>query len=79
MLTKKDYSGSKIICEYTSSNIKMGVYDINTKTLNITFNNDTVYEYDDVPHEVFSEMNLSESQGKYFNQKIAKNYTYRKK
>jgi hypothetical protein len=38
-----------------------------------------VYEYDDVPHEVFSEMNIAESQGRYFNQKIAKNYTYRKK
>jgi hypothetical protein len=79
MIVKKDYLGSKIICEYNSSNLKKGEYDINTKKLDITFNNGMVYEYDDVPHEVFSEMNIAESQGKYFNQKIAKNYTYRKK
>ena len=78
MIVKKDYLGSKIICEYNSSNLKKGEYDINTKKLNITFNNGMVYEYDDVPHEVFSEMNIAESQGKYFNQKIAKNYNYKR-
>jgi hypothetical protein len=78
MIVKKDYLGSKIICEYNSSNLKKGEYDINTKKLNVTFNNGMVYEYDDVPHEVFSEMNIAESQGKYFNQKIAKNYNYKR-
>jgi len=79
MVTKKDYLGSKIICEYNSSNLKKSEYDINTKKLDITFNNGFIYEYIDIPHEVFSEMNLAESHGKYFNQKIAKNYTYRRK
>jgi hypothetical protein len=78
MIVKKDYLGSKIICEYNSSNLKKGEYDINTKKLDVTFNNGMVYEYDDVPHEVFSEMNIAESQGKYFNQKIAKNYNYKR-
>jgi hypothetical protein len=36
------------------------------------------YEYDEVPHDIFAELNLAESQGKYFNQKIAKAFTYKK-
>jgi hypothetical protein len=32
----------------------------------------------DVSHEVFAELNLAESQGKYFNANIAKKYSYKK-
>ena len=36
------------------------------------FKNGTRYEYEDVPHNVYAEFRLSESQGKYFNSKISK-------
>ena len=74
----KQYLGENIVVAYESSNISEGKYNTNTKKLQITFNNCMTYEYDDVPHETFAEMNLAESQGKYFNSKIARSYTYRK-
>ena len=74
----KQYLGENIVVAYESSNISEGKYNTNTKKLQITFNNGVVYEYDDVPHETFAEINLAESQGKYFNSKIARSYTYRK-
>lgn len=77
-VTSKKYLGNEIITEYTSSNIKAGKYNLATKILEVTFNNGMVYQYDEVPHEVFTELNLAESQGKYFNANIAKKYTYKK-
>ena len=74
----KQYLGENVVVSYESSNISEGKYNTNTKKLQITFNNGMTYEYDDVPHEIFAEMNLAESQGKYFNSKIARAYTYRK-
>lgn len=78
MILNKKYEGSKIICEYNSSNLKKSTYDINEKKLTILFGSGTSYEYEGVPHEVFSELNLAESQGKYFNVNIAKKYNYKK-
>jgi hypothetical protein len=42
------------------------------------FKNGTRYEYEEVPHSVYAEFRLSESQGKYFNSKISKVYKYKK-
>lgn len=78
MLKSKQYSGNNIICEYDSANLKLANYDISTKKLIVTFGNGSLYEYDEVPHETFAELNLSESQGKFFNKNIAKIFTYRK-
>jgi hypothetical protein len=78
MIKSKNYEGTKVICEYDSSNLKKASYDTLTKKLSVTFNNGVIYEYDDVPHETFSALNLSESQGKFFNQNIAKKFTYKK-
>ena len=78
MIKSKNYNGNQIVCEYDSSNLKKGVYDTVTKKLTVTFGNDMRYEYDEVPHDIFAELNLAESQGKYFNQKIAKGYTYKR-
>jgi hypothetical protein len=78
MVKSKNYIGNNIICEYDSSNLKGANYETTTKKLVVTFGNGTQYEYNDVPHEIFAELNLAESQGKYFNQKIAKTYTYKK-
>lgn len=78
MVTSKKYEGTKVICEYNSSNLKAASYDTATKKLSITFGSGAIYEYDDVPHETFSGLNLAESNGKYFNRNIAKNFNYKK-
>lgn len=70
--------GTKIINEINSSNILKTIYDTADKTMIAEFKNGTQYQYDDVPHEVYAEFRLSESQGKYFNSKIAKTYKYKK-
>ncbi len=48
------------------------------KTMIAEFKNGTRYEYEEVPHNVYAEFRLSESQGKYFNSKISKVYKYKK-
>jgi len=70
--------GTKIINEIDSSNMKQTEYDTATKKMIVEFKNGSKYEYDDVPHEVYAEFRLSESQGKYFNSKISKGYKYSK-
>jgi hypothetical protein len=77
-VTSKKYLVNEIINENVSSNIKGGKYNTTTKILEVTFNNGMVYQYEDVSHEVFAELNLAESQGKYFNANIAKKYSYKK-
>ena len=74
----KEYLGENIVAKYESSNIKEGKYNRATKKLQILFNSGSTYEYDDVPHEVFAELNIADSQGKFFNSNISKNYTYKK-
>lgn len=78
-ITKEIISGTKIINEIKSSNIKKSEYDLDTKKLLITFNNDIMYEYDDVPHKLYTQFRLAESQGKFFSANIAKNFKYVKK
>jgi len=72
MIKSKNISGTKITCEYDSSNIKKAEYETTNDTLVITFNNDTIYEYYKVPHSVFAEFNIADSQGKIFHSKIKK-------
>jgi hypothetical protein len=78
MRTSKKYQGAQIITEYDSSNIKGAKYDTDTKSLAITFGSGSIYEYANVPHEVFSAFDNAESQGKYFNGNIGKKYSYKK-
>lgn len=70
--------GKKIICEIESSTIKIAEYDTSTKKLLVTFKGDIQYEYDEVPHDVFTKFRMSESQGSFFNKEIGKKYEYRK-
>lgn len=79
MRTSKNISGTQILCEYTSSNIKKAVYNTANKQLEITFNSNSTYIYENVSHEVFTEFDMADSQGKYFNTKINKKYTFVKK
>ena len=77
-ILREEIIGTKIICEVKSSNFKRAEYDTVTKHLIIEFNTGIRYEYLDVPHQVFTQMRTSESQGKFFSSKIAKEYKFKK-
>jgi len=70
--------GTKIINEIESSNIKKTVYDTSNKSLIATFNNGAEYEYENVPHQIYTKFRIAESQGKFFNTEISKKYKYKK-
>jgi len=42
------------------------------------FKNGARYEYQDVPHSVYTKFRMSESQGKFFNTEISKKFQYKK-
>jgi hypothetical protein len=77
-ITKEEIKGTKIINEIKSSNIKKTEYDTESKKLVVEFNNSLKYEYDDVPHQVYTKFRKSESQGKFFTTEIAKKFKYKK-
>ena len=70
--------GTKIINEIESTNIVRTEYDTATKKLVTEFKNGAKYEYEDVPHNVYTKFRMSESQGKFFSTKISKSYPYKK-
>jgi hypothetical protein len=78
-ITKEIISGTKIINEIKSSNVKRSEYDLDSKKLLIEFNNGIKYEYDEVPHKIYTQFRLAESQGKFFTTNIAKSFKYVKK
>lgn len=71
-------SGTTIYVEIKSSNLKSATYHTDAKTLSVTFQNGSIYEYYDVPWEVFTKLRRSESQGKFLNTHINKEYKYKK-
>jgi len=77
-ITKEEIVGTKIINEIKSSNIKRAEYDTETKKMIIDFNNNSRYEYENVPHQEYTRFRLSESQGKFFSSEIAKKYKFKK-
>jgi hypothetical protein len=77
-ILKEEIKGTKIINEIQSSNIKKTEYDTETKKLVVEFNNGALYEYDEVPHQLYTQFRLSESQGKFFTTKISKTFKYKK-
>jgi len=77
-ILKEEIIGTKIINEIQSSNIKKTEYDTETKNLLVTFNNGAIYEYQEVPHQLYTQFRMSESQGKFFSGKIAKVFKYKK-
>jgi hypothetical protein len=77
-ILKEEIKGTKIICEVKSSNLKKIEYDTETKKLIVEFNNSHRYEYDEIPHQLFTQLRMSESQGKFFSTKISKTFKYKK-
>lgn len=70
--------GTKIINEIQSTNIKKTEYDTETKKLVVEFSNGFKYEYDNVPHQLYTQFRMSESQGKFFSTNISKTFKYKK-
>jgi len=77
-ILKETINGTKIINEIQSSNIQRTEYDTQSKDLIVVFNNGLTYSYENVPHQLYTQFRLSESQGKFFNSKIAKTFKYKK-
>ncbi|PVH27057.1 KTSC domain-containing protein [Sphingobacterium corticibacter] len=62
----------------TSSNIASIGYDENSSTLEIEFLNNTIYQYFDVPHQIYQGIMSADSQGQYLAQNIKGTYRYSK-
>ena len=77
-IISEQVSGHTISVIINSSNLKAASYNTTTKVLTTTFNNGSIYEYYDVPWELFTKFRMAESQGKHFNVNISKNYKYKK-
>jgi hypothetical protein len=59
-----------------SSNIKEAGFDTATNTLEIAFADGRIYQYFDVPENVFQELRNSASAGQYFHQSIRGTYRF---
>jgi hypothetical protein len=77
-ITKEEIKGTKILNEITSSNLVKSEYDTETKKMVVEFKNGLKYEYDEVPHQVYTQFRMSESQGKFFSTNITKTFKYKK-
>jgi hypothetical protein len=71
--------GKLITVIVQSSNLKEATYNTETEDLTVVFNNGSIYEYNKVPWSKFTKFRLAESQGKHFNENIAKAHNYTKK
>lgn len=60
----------------SSSNISSIGYDKDSSTLEIEFHSNAVYQYFDVPPNVYKELMEAGSKGQYFAQHIKGHYRY---
>jgi hypothetical protein len=77
-IVSETISGTKIINKIESTNIVETEYDTSNKKLIVEFKNGAKYEYEDIPHQLYTGFRMSESQGKFFNSEIAKKFKYKK-
>lgn len=61
-----------------SSNLKSVGYNEIDNTLEIEFNDSSVYQYLSVPASIYKELMSAPSHGSYFHKRIKDNYTTRK-
>ena len=59
-----------------SSSLASVGYDTDNKILEIEFNHGGVYQYFDVPQDVYDELMSADSHGKYFVHNIKDEYEY---
>lgn len=77
-ITSEKIEGNLIEVQIKSTNLKSAVYDTEEEKLNVTFNSGAIYEYNKVPWSKFTKFRMAESQGKYFNENIARSHKYKK-
>ena len=77
-IKKETIDGTKIINEIESTNIVKTEYDTETKKLIAEFKNGMKYEYEAVPHNVYTKFRMAESQGKFFTTDISNVFKYKK-
>ena len=77
-ITKEEIVGTKIINEVQSSNIVRTEFDTESKLMIVEFKNGIRYQYEGVPHEVYTRFRMTESQGKFFSSDISKKYKFTK-
>ena len=62
----------------SSSNLRSIGYDHSSSTLEVEFNNGSIYQYFDVPQHIYSEIMSAGSHGQYLAQNIKGVYRYSK-
>jgi len=62
----------------TSSNVRSIGYDSDSQTLEVEFNDGSVYQYYGVPDNEHEGIMNADSKGKYLNSEIKKRYSYSK-
>ncbi len=77
-IAKEEIKGTKILNEITSSNLVRTEYDTQSKKLIAEFKNGIKYEYEDVPHQLYTSFRTAESQGRFFNKNISRTFKYKK-
>ena len=77
-IISEQISGSTITVVINSSNLNFASYQTESKTLAVTFKNGSIYEYYEVPWEIFTKLRMSDSQGKFLNTNVNKKYKYKK-
>lgn len=77
-ILREEIIGTRIINVIESSNITKTEYDTETKKLIVEFKNGLMYEYEEVPHQIYTQFRMSESQGKFFSGKISRTFKYKK-
>lgn len=77
-ILKEEIVGSLIINEIESSNIVKTQYDTLTKKLIVEFKHGGSYEYENVPHQTYTQFRTAPSQGSFFTKNISKTFKYKK-
>ena len=77
-IIREEIKGTKILNEIESSNLVKTEYDTETKKMITEFKNGMKYEYDDVPHIIYTQFRSAKSQGNFFNTQISKVFKHSK-
>lgn len=64
--------------QVSSSNLKSVGYDDSSKILEVQFKNGLIYQYENVPLNIYKELINSPSKGSYFHKNISLKYKYKK-
>lgn len=75
-IINEEIIGTKIINKIKSSNILKTEYDTQNYEMVVEFKTGGKYKYSNVPHNIYTQFRMSDSQGKFFSKNIAKKYSY---